>query len=194
MEGSRLLNAAYELNYLRAGVDLLEPYLLSNDVYRPVRATTNAGDPPYPSLTLGGLLLARARLSSAMLPADLQAERDRVLIELDALRAHWQVAWERKAGREFDARLKQWADYLDEYHSDPENNADRYGYEVGRRVMLHLLDPYAREASQAEKDLIHRLDILLHAVFLPGEFIWDEWQKPAFSPQMYWYLYGKIRV
>ena len=194
MEGPRLQSATYELNYLRAGVELLEPYLMSKDIYRPMRVTPKTGEPPYPSLTLGGLLLTKAKLSSAMFPADLQAERDRILIELDALQTHWQVAWERKAEREFYARLKQWADYLDESRTDPENNADRYAYEVGRRVMLHLLDPYTRKAPRAEKDLVHHLDTLLHAVFLPGEFIWDDWQKPTFSPQIYWYLYGKIRV
>ena len=186
-------SAAYELSYLQAGVELLEPYLMSQDIYWPIQATPNAGDPPYPSLTLGGLLLAQARLSSTTLPIDLQPIQDRVQHEFDALQTHWRVAWERKAVREFHARLKQWADYLDEYRSDPENNVDRYAYEVSRRVMLNLLDPYAGKAPSSEKELVHRLDMLLQAVFLPGDFIWDSWQKSAFSPQLYWYLYGRLR-
>jgi hypothetical protein len=186
-------DAAYELDYLKAGMGLLESYLFSQDVYWTLQTSPPGGRPAYPSLTLGGLLLAQTRLSSTRLSGELRAERDRVRPEFEAVQARWRVAWEKKAVREFHARLNLWRDYLEEYRSNPKSNADRYSYEVSRRVMLHLLQPFARDAPQAEKDMLRGLDSLLQSVFLPGGFIWEDWLESAFPAQPYWYLYGSMR-
>lgn len=186
-------DAAYELEYLKAGMGVLESYLFSNDVYWTLQASPPAGGPAYPSLTLGGMLLAQTRLSSTRVSGELQSERDHVLQEFEAIQVHWRVAWEKKAVREFHARLNLWRDYLEEYRSNPKNNADRYLYEVNRRVMLHLLQPFAGDAPQAEKEMLRGLDSLLKSAFLPGRFAWEDWVEPAFPAQPYWYLYGKLR-
>lgn len=54
-------SAEYDLGYLKAGISALENYLLSNDLYWPVGASSPSGEPAYPRLTLGGLLLAQKR-------------------------------------------------------------------------------------------------------------------------------------
>jgi len=186
-------DAAYELEYLKAGMGLLESYLLSQDVYWTLQASPPPGGPAYPSLTLGGLLLAHARLDSTELSGELRARRDHIRQEFEAMQAHWRVAWEKKAVREFHARLNLWRDYLEEYRSNPKSNAGRYAYEVSRRVMLHLLQPFAGDAPQAEKVMLRGLDSLLRSVFLPGWFIWENWLESAFPAQLYWYLYGSLR-
>jgi hypothetical protein len=186
-------DAAYELEYLKTGQGLLESYLFSNDVYWTLQASPPAGGPVYPSLTLGGLLLAQARLNSIRVSGELHAARDHARKEIEAIQARWRVAWESKAVREFHARLNLWRDYLEEYRSNPKSNADRYAYEVNRRVMLHLLQPFAGDAPQAEKDMLRGLDSLLKSVFLPGGFVWEDWLESAFPPQPYWYLYGSLR-
>ncbi len=185
--------AESDLSYLQAGIKILEDYLLSQELYWSIQVNPPMGEPPFPSLTLGGILLAHRRLRARTLLNPLLAIRDRLEIELDAYRTHWRVAWERKASREFHNRLTLWRDFLEEYRANPESHADRFKYEVGRRVMLELLLPYATEVTKAEIDVLVRLDQVLQAVFLPGDFIWDQDLAPGFPPQPYWYLYGRLR-
>ena len=51
----------YDLGYLRAALTVLDDYLLSADLYWSIGNSPPRGEPPYPSLTLGGVLLAQAR-------------------------------------------------------------------------------------------------------------------------------------
>ena len=126
-------------------------------------------------------------------PGDLRAELERLDQTLDDMRSHWRVAWEAKAAREFHARLNLWRDFLQEYRDHPENNADRYAYEVQRRAMLDLLAPDATGAPQAERDLLRSLDQLLRAVLVPGEFAWEPDMQGGFPQDEYWYLYGRLK-
>jgi hypothetical protein len=58
--------------------------------------------------------------------------------------------------------------------------------------MLHLLDAETDNISQAQRDLLASLDLLLHTVFVSGEFIWDVSLAASFPQEQYWYLYGGI--
>ena len=182
----------YDLIYLKAGEKEFEEYLLSSDLYWPVGVKAPSGSPPYPRLTLGDMLLAQAKAHVLAGTSEERAELAKIDERLDSLRSKWRVAWENKATHEFRARSKLWSDFLSEYREHPENNADRYHYEVGRRVLLHLLSPYAR-ISGPEKDLITALDDFLKVALIPGDFIWDDALAAGFPPDPYWYLYGKLR-
>lgn len=185
--------AAYELGYLKAGLEVIESYLLSKDLYWTMAASPPAGEPAFRQLTLGGLLLNEQRLRARhLLPAP-ERERQECVTGLQDIISHHRVAWERKASREFQARLKMWANFLNEYRDNPENHADRYAYEVERRVMQQLLEPYASEVPRADRDLLLSLDKLLGAVFVPGVFIWDVDVSGGFDRVVYWYLYGGLR-
>jgi hypothetical protein len=186
----------YDLRYLRAGVDALDEYLLSNEIYWPVGANPPAGEPAYPQLTLGGLLLAKARLEALAGSAALSNEQQVGLANLEermeAARTRWRVAWESKAAKEFGARLNLWRNFLEEYRENSGNNADRYSYEVSRRVQLHLLGLDA-PLSPAQVELLTGLDRLLEAIFLPDGFVWDPELARGFPKETYWYLYGRLR-
>lgn len=185
-------SAEYDLRYIRAGVDALEDFLLSSDIYWPVGASAPTGEPTYPQLTLGGMLLARARLEAGSLSNEQYVELANLEELMDTARTRWRVAWEGKTAKEFSARLNLWRNFLNEYRESPENNADRYPYEVTRRVQLHLLGLEAA-VEPAQMDMLKGLDRLLQAVFLPGEFIWEPGLERAFPKNPYWYLYGRIR-
>jgi hypothetical protein len=142
-------SAAYDLEYLRAGLDVLEEYLLSKDIYWPLSASPPPGDPPYPRLTLGGLLLSRARarareLSGTLTPAQ-EADLTRMSEQLEATRSRWRVAWEGKASREFHARLNLWRDFL-ENTAKTRRKRRPLPHEV-QRVMLQLFPPTRRGAA-----------------------------------------------
>lgn len=185
----------YDLNYLKAGVQALEDYLLSSDLYWPIGIREPRGETPYPRLTLGGILLAQARLHAHK---DLSDEQKAMLASLDgqieATRSKWKVAWGKKAANEFRSRLRLWSNFLDEYRDNPAANVDRYAYEASRRVQLHLLGPQADQVPQAELELLSGLDQLLHASLLRGDFIWDSRLAAGFPNDPYWYLYGNLKA
>ncbi len=167
--------------YLEAGIPELEDYLLSNELYWPI--TARGYD--LPRLTIGGLLLAQARL---------EARRERIealVAQLDAVRSRWRAAWETKAGREVRSRFGLWSNYLADYRHNPEEHADAYPQEVRYRVMLQILLAEL-PAPPAEQESLSQLDGLLRASFSPSGFVWEVDLQPGFPREVYWFLYGKL--
>ena len=168
--------------YVEAGIPELGDYLLSNELYWPISARGYS----LPRLTIGGILLMLARL-------DARGERTESLrLRLDGIRTRWRVAWETKAGREVQARMRLWSNYLADYRHNPESHADAYSHEVSYRVMLHLLMAEL-PTPQAEESALSHLDTLLRTRLLPGDFIWDADLEGGFPGKVYWYLYGKLK-
>lgn len=182
----------YDFRYMRAALDQLDSYLLSNDIYRPIGVTASHGEPPYPQLTLGTLLLAKERAQVTAQSTRQRGDLDRLLNEFEAIRSKWRSAWGRKATIEFRSRLNLWGDFLNEYRKHPDSNDDRYAYEISRRVMLHLLLPDALDLPAAEQQLLTSLDLMLEEVLILDQFVWDDNIQPAFPKQPYWYLYGTL--
>ena len=172
----------YDLRYLKAGIDQLEAYLLASDLYWPIGTNPPKGEPPYAQLTPGGLLLARQRLESTADTPSRQAEFTRLVQQMEALCSQWRTAWGKKSRQDFHARLKLWRDFLEEYREKPSAHYDRFRYEVGRRVQLHLLAAEAVDLPSAELEAVKGLDKLLRAVFIPGQFLWEGTPDFKFSP------------
>jgi hypothetical protein len=184
----------YEFRFLQAGTDCLESYLLSDELFWPVDIHPPVGEPAYPQLTLGSLLLSRARLA-AYPKSQAQADQATQLFsKMDSIKNRWKVAWEKKAGHSFSVRLRMWRDYIEEYRNAPRDNTDRYGYEVRLRAMLTLLKGEGSGTVQAEIDLLSALDSFVRTVLVRSDFIWGLELKTGFPEQEYWYLYGKLPV
>lgn len=186
-------SAEYDLGYLAAAVDLLDRYLLSEEIYWKIIVSSPPGDPAYPSLTLGGLLLANARTLARHL-TPIQDERYLQLeAEFDRVRTKWRSAWEKKARKEFRSRLNLWRDFLEDFRQEPAENADRYAYEVSRRVMLDLLAGETGDIPYADQQMLAGMDGIISGLLVPGEFIWDEELKAGFPREKHLYLYGTLR-
>ncbi|MBN2147721.1 MAG: hypothetical protein JW726_10050 [Anaerolineales bacterium] len=181
-----------DLRYFRAGLLALEDYLLSDELYWPIDVIPPAGEPAYPRLTLGNLLLTQARLLSRSLSFQQDADLTRLLSEFEVLNTCWRVAWEKKAYSSVRSRLNMWRNYLEEFRQDPEAHADRYAYEVRLRVILHLLLPYALAITPAEQEMLNGLDKILGAALVTGDFIWEPALESGFPRMDYWYLYGYL--
>ena len=167
--------------YLEAGIPELGDYLLSSELYWPI--TARGYD--LPRLTIGGILLEKTCLEA-------RGERIEALVaQLDAVRSKWRVAWEAKAGREVQARLRLWSNFLADYRHNPEGYADAYPHEVRYRVMLHLLLAEL-PVSSAEQNELSQLDGVLRASLSPSGFIWEAGLQPGFPREIYWFLYGKL--
>ena len=188
-----MASAEYDLGFLEAAVELLQNYLLSKEIYWKMTASSPPGEPGYPSLTLGAILLSQKRVASRELNS-LQAGRKlKVENKIDQVRTKWRTAWRGKAREEFRSRLDLWRNYLEEFRQDPEGNYDRFPYEVSRRVMLWLLHREAEGVPAAQEQMLAGLDRVLEGLMLPGEFVWDDSLAGGFSSQQYPYLYYRLR-
>lgn len=167
--------------YVETGIPELGDYLLSQELFWPISTRGYT----VPRLTIGGMLLALARLDAG------GARTETLWIQLEEVRMKWRVAWETKAGREVQARLRLWSNYLGDYRHAPELHADAYPHEVRYRVMLHLLLAEL-PAPVNEQEALSQLDNLLRKKLISGTFIWETELSGGFSREVYWYLYGKL--
>jgi hypothetical protein len=143
-------------------------------------------------MTLGNLLFTNARLSGRRLETGEQQEALALRERLNEVHSQWSVAWEKKATREYNARLRLWGGYLDEYRKDPPGQANRFSYEVRRRVILDLLEGSGAEVGEQQAKLLNGLDQALKSRLVGNEFVWEEVYQPSFPAQRYWYLYGRL--
>lgn len=194
-----MLQVEYDLRYLKAGVEELEQYLLSSQLYWPVHVVTPTGETPYPRLTPGELLLAREKLRAHSLSpgyndevtSPVQAKIDRLEGDFEVIRSKWRGNWGKKAAQDFSSRLVLWRNFLGDYRKVPDDQAPFYAYEVRTRVILQLLEPEAVGIPAAELDMRTGLDTLLRAILVPGEFIWEAALEAGFPKADYWYLYAQ---
>ena len=185
-------SAEYDLKYLQAAVNQLEDYLLSEVLFWPIGVREPAGTPPYPKLTLGGLLLARIRARTMLNSQQDNIKFEQLDTDINQVRTKWTVNWGEKAAREFQVRLTLWRNYIEEYRVDPDSQYDRYAYEVSRRVQLELLSHETKSIPSAGFELLKNLDSFLQTTFVPGHFIWENYLIPGFLADPYWYLYGNL--
>jgi hypothetical protein len=183
---------SYDIGYTEAGLDVLKDYLLSEEMFWPLSVHPPSGEPPYPRFTLGGLLLSLKRLSAYHKSSTQEEQLNRVNLRLDFIRSQWRAAWEKKAGYNFNTRLHMWREFIEEYRNSPQENADRYPYEVRLRVMLHLLQGQSGRLETSTLDLLKALDIFLKATLARGSFVWEAELQNGFPVSDYWYLYGSL--
>jgi len=181
------------VRYLAAFAQVLEQYLLSNELYWPPGISVRGGEIPYPSLTPASLCLfrlqARARSSGATGESDFL----RIDNEITQVLSNWRIAWEKKVAQDFHARLLLWRNFLDDFREKPEANLDRFRYEVSRRVQLDLLQDEVKYLPEADLKLLMLLDKRLKGIHQPGAFIWDPVFIQFFPKQKFWYLFGMVK-
>lgn len=152
--------------------------------------------PAIPELTVGGYLMRQQRL---LLLRDLLDSAER--LQLDAAVKQFQetlderiVAFEQKAERELEARLRQWTEYLRDVQVEADA-AHYYATAVEPRVMLAAtiaqleLPPYRLLSSVPER--LTAIDKGLRGRWREGTFVWPEEWQPAYPRGEYWYLYGR---
>ena len=120
-----------DLNYFLSGVEDLEDYLLSDELYWNL--------PGLSRLTLGGLHLTRARLVMASFQSGEEKIFADAVRQMEYICLKWRVACEKKVQWELTSRLNLWQNYLMDYWTSPEDFGDAYSHEVRWRVMIQLL-------------------------------------------------------
>ena len=185
--------SGYDLEYLNIGMEEIQPYLLSEELFWPVSGRPSGNKPFFLKMTIGNLLLSEHRLAvlsdEDLLSPAAAAEFSRLQRGIQAVQMKWQVAWERKASREYDTRFNQWRKSLEDLRGDRYQNSPYYKNEIRLRVLLELLVEQIPDKTQND---LGPLDKILRQMFKPGEFIWEADVAPGFPKGKYWYLYGGV--
>jgi hypothetical protein len=184
----------YDLGYLRAALEILDTYLLSEDLFWPLNSEAPIGETMFPRLTIGGILLSMARLQARPILPYQSSQFQNLVVALDHYRSDMRVAWERKSRREFISRLDQWKHYINELSMNPDENIPFYGSEVRLRLLLDLLEDEITPVDDIYVTSLLQMDKILQAVFIKGGFIWDSVLSPGFNQEKYWYLWGKPSI
>ena len=179
-----------ESRFLRAGLEQLKDYLLSNELFWNLGLPAN-----YPQFTLGNLLLSAAQLGAATgLSAAQNSERKGLLADLEKQKKQWRSAWESKAQREFASRLQQWGQYLDELGQSPGQQDGYFKSEARQRALLEILSEDLPASEHLLKGELTLLDQRLRRYIEDGDFIWDETVKKGFPKGRYWFLYARPKA
>lgn len=181
----------YDLKYVQAGIDEMETYLVSKNLFYPLHILSPPGEPANPRLTLGSLVLALARLHAREEDQRQDAHVRSLETALDRWRIGWMSSWKKKAKREIHSRLRQWRLYLQDVLQAPQAQIVFYPSEVRVRVIIDLLKAEIDPPDSSLVEELEALDQTLRSIHLSGEFIWDADLAPGFRPEPYWYLWGK---
>lgn len=183
----------YNLDLVHLMLDQIKDYVLSTELFWSLGQKAPAGSPPYPSLTLGSLLLTLDQLEAQArdMPPRLHTQFQRVQIKRSHVISKWPVGLENKAHKELHTRYNLWQAYihdLEEQNESPEN----YAREVRNRVMFErLLELASKHAGTLS--LVQAMSILderLREFFIPGEFIWASALHSIYPSPTFWFLYG----
>lgn len=171
-----------DLVFLQAALPDLRDYILSSELYWPLRPERGAAAGlRLPQLTIGNLLLSMARL---------KGESAVEFEQIQALRDEWLSNWRRKAAREFESRLNLWQRYLLELRESAGRQPASFASEVRNRVILQLLrSETGGELPPHVDEQLAGLDAILRGITRSGPFVWEPELQAAFPQQEFWFLY-----
>lgn len=149
--------------------------------------------------TVGNFWLRQHRLQA--LKADLsdteQQRLDRATQMFDEACSDHSRDFEKKAGQELEARVRQWSESLRELTEDDPPSMAYYRSDVEVRaiveVMLDHMIIIPTVAEDAMMREIGQLDRQLEKQWIAGNFIWPAEYEPAYPRQKYWWLYGRLK-
>jgi hypothetical protein len=179
-----------DVEFLRAAIPDLQRYVISDDLYWPLRLTAaTPGSIQTPQLTIGNLLLSLRRLRSQ------QVDGVGALAEqIEQIRREWRSNWAKKADHEHASRLNLWQQYMRELREDSRQQASYYASEVRHRTILELLHgELLDDLPGHENEQLAMLDNILRGLTRQGDFVWEQEVQSAFPPAEFWFLWVALR-
>ncbi len=188
-----LRSPAYYLSLLARILDELEDYLLSTSLFWPLSGRPPPGEPRFPRLTPGTLLLTSDALEAQSPDLSTQETEDyrRLRQTMWVLLEDHRSLLGRKAVEEMNQRLTLWRTYLGDLFEEG-RNVSEYPQQVRNRVIYERLFDLLIYESEAEehRDNISALDASLRLIFQSGSFLWDSRLESVYPPESYWFLSG----
>jgi len=174
--------------FLREALADLRDYLLSPELYRPLR-TRSEGGIHLPQLTIGSLMLSRSRLQALELAGRPEPGLAEISAQIDEIRREWRTNWGLKAGREYLSRINLWQQFIRELSTDVRRRSPVYAAEVRVRAILHLLRSEVIDLPAAQEEQLAMLDQILRGLTQPGPFVWESDLAAGFGREDFWFLY-----
>ncbi len=182
------MNLDSDRQFLREALPDLRDYILSSDLYWPLK-TSSAGGIHLPQLTIGNLLLSQARLAALRGAGQPDEDLAEIIRQINQIRQEWRVNWGNKASREFSSRLNLWQQFLRELRPDPQRSAPVYAAQVRMRVILQLLAPEVIDLPVEWQEQLGMFDQILKGLTRPGPFVWEADLASSFAQADFWFLY-----
>ncbi len=181
-----------DLKFLELLAADIEAYLMSDTIFW---KTTEVD---LPDLTLGGYLMRQHRLlalrDTLLDPAE-QARLDAAVRQFDRALDEKAVLFEKKAQRELEARLRQWAEYLKELEEEESDNAAYYSTAVEvRAIIAALADKLQANSYHVAPKIYQKIEALdqkLRQSWQMNDFVWPASWQPAYPQARYWWLFGQ---
>jgi hypothetical protein len=173
----------------------LKDYLLSDVLYMELPRRGMFGQ-QYPHGSVGGLLFRLDMLQSLrdQLSADQRARLDQVREKANDLLHHWAVQVEQKAVREIGARLRAWANYLEDSDRDGRGSSGEYPVQVESRVIIeYLRNLVGSQLTDEVRNQLIAADNRLNRGSGNADFVWDVALRDAFPEDRFPWLYLQLR-
>lgn len=183
---------AIDLAVVAAEIDVLEDYIIKEEVYRTVITSTPGGDRNL-QMT-GGDLLARLYRLQQQRASLTDAQRDRLdglQSASDATIKSLRTRFRGLAEREIKTRLNSIVWFLDDCASDQKRCRTEFPFEIRNRQRVEELLKEFDSGGIDEKlaTMLKSVDQRIRMSTRASEFVWDEQLKEAFPKSPYWYLY-----
>ena len=183
---------AIDLAVVAAEIRNLEEYIIKDEVYRTVIASTPGGDRNL-QMTGGDLLarLYRLQQQRTELTDAQQSELETLQSQADKIIKSLRTRFHGLAEREVKTRLNSIAWFLDDCASDQKRCRTEFPFEIRNRQRIEELLKQFGEGGLSEelatqlKSIDQRIRISTRA----SEFVWDARIEPFFPKSPYWYLY-----
>lgn len=147
-------------------------------------------------LTIGGCLMRQERLQQLRHQLDMadQARLDKCIDTFNAGLSNQVVRFEARAHDELHARLREWTSYLNDANSKSATKRAYYATVVDTRIVITALinklsqPPYQLNARLEQE--VSQMDVRLKGHWQTGEFVLEPIWEKAYTPTVYWWLYG----
>ncbi len=185
------MNVHHEVAVYEKMAAELPDYILAEVLFWQMQAGSD-----FPKLSLGMLLLTRARLGvvqGSLSPAQ-RGQRDKANAAIESVLARWPVAAESKAERELRSRANLWQRFWDDCREQPATCADNYPHAVTQRVIAELLlREFPRLRSSPEAKPLEAVDQVARGRLQGDSFVWAPELQPGFPASDFWFLYRQPR-
>lgn len=180
-----------DLEIVEGMIQVLEDYIIKDEVYRTVIVPTSSGDQNI-RMTGGDLLARLHRLNGER--DELTPEQGRRLNaaqqSADQIILSLKTRFNQRLQREMKARLDSLRWFFDDCGADRQRCRVEYPFEMRNRQRIEeILKQVGKSLPEDLAALLRRVDKRIQETAAPGGFIWTPRVEKIYPREPYWYLY-----
>ena len=180
-----------DLAIVEAMASELEEYIVKDDLYRTLIASTPRGEQRL-KMTGGDLLvrLHRLRGATSVLSTGQQSRLEQLQTSVQETAYALRTRFHERLAREISARADALKWYLDDLAGDVKQGRANFAYEIRNRQRIEVIRAeLENELPEEVAAKVNAVDRRIRQVTRSSDFIWDERLRPIYPPSNYWFLY-----